>query len=215
VRVVSRDRTAPPAAGLYTICYVNAFQAQPDALAWWQATHPDLLLRRAGHGLVMDSDWNEALLDTSTSAKRAALADVVDGWLDGCAASGFQAVEPDNLDSFERADGLLTQDDNLAFAQLITLHAHNDGLAVGQKNTSEFLDRRGEVGFDFAVTEDCGAYEECAGFARAYDDRVYDVEYTEAGFVKACSHWNGQISIVRRDRDVNPRGLRGYIYRTC
>ncbi|GAB3898943.1 hypothetical protein GCM10029964_084170 [Kibdelosporangium lantanae] len=31
VRVVTRDHTAAPAAGLYNICYVNAFQAQPGA----------------------------------------------------------------------------------------------------------------------------------------------------------------------------------------
>src|SRR5262245_46420773 len=29
VRVVSRDHDAQPASGLYNICYVNAFQAQP------------------------------------------------------------------------------------------------------------------------------------------------------------------------------------------
>lgn len=32
VRTVVRDRTAAPAPGLYNICYVNAYQAQPDAV---------------------------------------------------------------------------------------------------------------------------------------------------------------------------------------
>ena len=45
VRVVSRDRSSAPAAGLYSICYVNAFQVQPEELGWWKGAHPDLLLR--------------------------------------------------------------------------------------------------------------------------------------------------------------------------
>jgi hypothetical protein len=43
--IVSRDRTASPAAGLYNICYVNGFQIQPDEEALWLAEHPDLILR--------------------------------------------------------------------------------------------------------------------------------------------------------------------------
>ncbi|MCZ9340288.1 endo alpha-1,4 polygalactosaminidase, partial [Streptomyces sp. TRM76130] len=42
VRVVVRDHTVRPASGLYNICYVNAFQAQPGAERDWDA---DLLLR--------------------------------------------------------------------------------------------------------------------------------------------------------------------------
>jgi len=215
VRVVSRDRTAPPAAGLYNICYVNAFQAQPDALDWWRSNHPDLLLHRDGRRVIIDANWNEALLDTSTAARRAALAAIVDAWIYGCAASGFQAVEPDNLDSFERSDGLLTAADNAAFAQLINRRAHADGLAVGQKNTTELLGQRASIGFDFAVTEECGAYDECAGFASVYDGRVYDIEYSDSGLVKACAGWRGRISIVRRDQDVSPAGEDGYRYGTC
>ncbi|WP_370384278.1 endo alpha-1,4 polygalactosaminidase [Catenulispora sp. GAS73] len=54
VRIVSRDSTASPAAGLYNICYVNAFQVQPGTDDWRQKNHPDLLLRgrRAGTGRI-------------------------------------------------------------------------------------------------------------------------------------------------------------------
>ncbi len=44
VVVVSRDRNMSPAPGLYTICYVNGFQTQPDERAFWETDHPDLLL---------------------------------------------------------------------------------------------------------------------------------------------------------------------------
>lgn len=45
VGAVSRDRGDDPADGLYNVCYVNAFQTQPDALGWWEKNNPDLLLR--------------------------------------------------------------------------------------------------------------------------------------------------------------------------
>jgi hypothetical protein len=215
VRVVSRDRGDKPAPGLYNVCYVNAFQAQPDELSWWQSHDADLLLHDSSGSVVMDQDWNEALLDTSTAAKRARLAAVVDGWIDGCASAGFQAVEADNLDSFSRSNGLLTEDDDAAFAYLLADRAHADHLALGQKNTAELLGRKSAIGFDFAVTEECGAYGECGEFATAYAGRVLDVEYSDTGLAAACSGWRGSISIVRRDLDVNPAGSDGYVYRTC
>lgn len=144
VGAVSRDRTVKPAAGLYNICYVNAFQAQPDATAWWQTNHPDLLLRNTTGDLVMDEDWGEALLDISTPAKRERLAAIVGEWIDGCATDGYQAVEADNLDSYERSDGRLTPEHDLAFARLLVDRAHAAGLAIGQKNAPD-LAKRGEA----------------------------------------------------------------------
>ncbi|NUU22210.1 MAG: endo alpha-1,4 polygalactosaminidase, partial [Streptomycetaceae bacterium] len=140
VTVVVRDRGAQPWAGAYNVCYVNAFQAQPDTTGWWEATHPDLLLRDGG-AVVMDEDWGEALLDVSTEAKRAALLGVVGPWIDECARRGFQAVEPDNLDSFGRSHGRLTLAHDAAFARLLAARAHAAGLALAQKNTAELLDQ--------------------------------------------------------------------------
>ncbi|RPK79782.1 endo alpha-1,4 polygalactosaminidase [Streptomyces sp. ADI98-10] len=215
VRAVSRDRGDRPAEGLYNVCYVNAFQTQPDALDRWQKDHSDLLLRDGDGDLVDDEAWGEVLLDTSTAGKRARLADIVGGWIDGCAKSGFQAVEPDNLDSFERSDGLLTRAHNAAFAKLLADRAHTAGLAIGQKNTTDLLERREEIGFDFAVAEECGRYDECADYASAYGDRVFVVEYTDGDFAKACSSVGAKVSVVRRDLDVRPAGRPGYVFRTC
>jgi hypothetical protein len=215
VRVVSRDRTAAPAAGLYNICYINAFQAQPDATDWWRANHPDLLLKNAAGEPVIDENWNEQLLDVSTDAKRAELAKVVGGWIDDCAAKGFQAVEPDNLDSYSRSQGLLTADQDAAMAAELVRLAHGKGLAAGQKNTTEFLPRAAKIGFDFAVAEQCGVYDECGKYAAAYGGRVFDVEYDDKGFGAACRAYAGRIAIVRRDLDVSAAGGSSYIYKTC
>lgn len=215
VEAVSRDRGARPADGLYNICYVNAFQTQPDALDRWEEDDPDLLLRNADGGLIEDEDWGEALLDTSTGDKRTRLAKIVGEWIDGCAESGFQAVEPDNLDSYERSDGLLTRADNAAFAKLLADRAHAAGLAIGQKNTTDLLGQRREIGFDFAVAEECGRYDECADYAAAYEDKVFVVEYTADDFKEACSSVGATVSVVRRDLDVVPAGRPGYVFRAC
>ncbi|MFG2140810.1 endo alpha-1,4 polygalactosaminidase [Streptomyces sp. NPDC048650] len=215
VRAVARDRTAPPAKGLYNICYVNAFQAQPDALHWWQRTHPDLLLRDSDGELIIDDDWNEALLDISSATKRTRLAAIVGGWIDGCARSGFQAVEPDNLDSYERSDGHLGKADNAAFAALLTDRAHTAGLAIGQKNATDLLPEHRSIGFDFAVVEECGRYGECAEFADAYHQRVFDIEYRRADFRTTCDTWGARLSVVQRDLEVQPAGTKGHTFHRC
>ncbi|MEU9228898.1 endo alpha-1,4 polygalactosaminidase [Streptomyces massasporeus] len=214
VAVVSRDRAAKPARGLYNICYVNAFQTQPDALGWWQKNHPDLLLRDGAKKPVRDEDWGEVLLDTSTANKRTRLAKIVGGWIDGCAKRGFQAVEPDNLDSFERSGKRLTAQHNAAFAKLLAQRAHAAGLAIGQKNTTDLLPERKKIGFDFAVAEECGQYKECGDYATAYANRVYAIEYTNSGYDRACKGWGGKLSIVQRDLDVSAPGG-SYRHRAC
>ncbi|MET9497994.1 endo alpha-1,4 polygalactosaminidase [Streptomyces sp. NPDC006552] len=215
VRALARDRSAKPARGRYNVCYVNAFQAQPDALHWWQSHHPDLVLRDDDGDPVVDEDWDEALLDLSTADKRERLMRIVGPWIDGCADDGFQAVEPDNLDSYERSDGLLEPADAAAFAKLLTARAHAAGLAAGQKNTADLLPRHKAMGFDFAVAEECARYDECGGYASAYGDRVFVIEYRAADFARACRTWGARLSIVLRDLDVLPAGSKGYVRKAC
>ncbi|MEU4657974.1 endo alpha-1,4 polygalactosaminidase [Streptomyces sp. NPDC023723] len=213
VRVVVRDHTVKPAAGRYNICYVNAFQAQPDAEGDWDA---DLLLRDADGAVVMDEDWGEAMLDISTGAKRKRIAERVNGWIDGCAAKGYDAVEPDNYDSYTRAPrGLLSAGDAEAFLTLLAGHAHAAGLAIGQKNTPQLAGDRERVGLDFAVAEECGKYAECGDYVDAFGAAVLVIEYDEKGLKAACDGWGDEISIVRRDLDVLPGGRSGHVRETC
>lgn len=219
VRIVVRDRGAKPLRGRYGVCYVNAFQTQPGEAAWWRAEHAELLLRRDGRP-VADEDWpDELLLDTSTAAKRAAIAAIVGGWFDGCAASGFDAVEPDNLDSWTRSRGGLDRADNVALARLLTARAHAAGLATAQKNASELAPRGRGIGFDFAIAEECQVYGECGAYTRAYGRRVLEVEYDDAGGVRgfraACRARGGRIAVTYRDRDLVARGRRGHAFRSC
>jgi hypothetical protein len=218
VGIVDRDRHDAPAAGLYNVCYVNAFQSQADEHRWWLKHHRGLLLFRHGHA-VNDGEWNEQLLDTSTVAKRRALARVVGGWMAGCARAGFNAIEPDNLDSWSRSQGTLTVHDNLAFAAALTARAHKLGLAIAQKNAAEVTAKGKHIGFDFAIAEECQAYSECGSYTRVYGDHVVEIEYPDNGgranFDAACRARGARISIAYRDRDVVPAGQRGHVERFC
>jgi hypothetical protein len=218
VKIVDRDRSAPAAAGSYSICYVNAFQAQVDAVNWWKQHHPELLLRQKSGGLVIDKDWNEPLLDISTGTKRSVLSNIVGGWIDGCAASGYKAVEADNLDSYTRSGGLLSVDDALAFGRLITARAHHDRLAIAQKNAADLTTRAHPAGFDFAVAEECQVFSECDAYTAVYGSHVIEIEYTDnprSAFTAACSLRGRVISVVLRDRDVSPSGDPHHVERWC
>jgi hypothetical protein len=209
VGVVSRDRSVAPSAGDYNICYVNAFQTQPHERGFWKHTweHWALVLKDPAGRAVVDESWGEWLLDTRTPRKRRSLMAIVGPWIDGCAAAGFQGVEFDNLDSWDRSAGLISKRDNKEFARMLNARAHAAGLAAGQKNWAELSSRGPALGFDFAVAEECGRYRECESYAAAYADRVYVVEYRDGDFARACRRWGSRLSVVRRDVDVTTGGV--------
>ena len=215
VRVVSRDYSATPAPGIYTMCYVNAYQSQPEEEGWWKRDHDDLLLKNSGR-YVIDENWDEIVFDISTEAKRKALAAIVVTWMRVCARKGFQAVEPDNLDSWTRSEGLLTPADAVAYGRILADEAHALGLAIGQKNTPE-LGRTGRdvIGFDFALAEECADYDECQEYIDVYGGRVFVIEYDDVNFNKACAGFGSRLSIVRRDVQVTWPGSPTYVFKAC
>ncbi|MFD0775690.1 endo alpha-1,4 polygalactosaminidase [Streptomonospora algeriensis] len=218
VDTVIRDRLDEPADGVYSVCYVNGFQVQPGELDTWREEHPGLLLRDGDGGLVVDPDWDEALIDASAPDKRARAAEVIGESLKGCARDGFDAVELDNLDSWTRSRSLLSRADAVAFAELLTERAHTAGLAAGQKNAAELIAKAGGgpvAGFDFAVTEECGRWDECGVYAGAYPDRVLDVEYRDRDMPAACSYRDSGVSVVLRDIGVTTPASAEYGYGTC
>lgn len=215
---IARDRTADPAGAGYDICYVNGFQTQPDASQEFAAQHPELLVQHDG-GPLADPGWpDEYLFDTSTPTKRKALADLVGTWIAGCARSGFDAVEIDNLDSYTRSEGALRRDDNLALAAEYARIAHGAGLAIAQKNTADQSKRLRELGYDFAVTESCAEFDECAAYTAVYD-AVLDIEYTDElgsdGFERVCAGSERPPSMILRDHDLAVPGTADYAYRRC
>lgn len=209
VGIVVRDRAAEPAAGLYSICYVNAFQTQPAELGDW----PDeLILRDRDGAVVVDPDWpDEALLDLSAPARRDTVVDIVGAWIRQCADDGFDAVEFDNLDSFVRSRGAFGLDEAIDVAARLVEIAHDSGLAAGQKNAPEHArELRDRAGFDFAISEECAAFDECTAYAEVYGAAVLDIEYTDV-----CSGGPAPEQTILRDRALTTPGHPGYVFEPC
>jgi hypothetical protein len=204
VGIVVRDREAAPQDGRYNVCYVNGFQTQPHEKAFWRK-RPALVLRDEAGQPVEDQAWGEWLLDLRTADKRKRIARIVTRWTARCADDGFAAVELDNLDSFTRSEGLLRRRHALRYARLLTKGAHRHGLAVGQKNLAGFDGHR--VGYDFAVSEECGRYDECDAYVADFGDQVLMVEYRVADFEETCAAYGETHAIVLRDRDLTPEGV--------
>ncbi len=214
VTVVSRDRTAAPEPGVYNICYVNGFQIQDGDVQWWKANHPDLMLRDKAGKIVIDPDWNEIMLAPTTPERRLGLAGVIGEWIAKCAADGFDAVEIDNLDTFTRTHGLITEADAVAQMRLFADAAHAVGLPIAQKNSAEIVGRRADMGTDFAVAEECDRYKECDAYTAGYGDHVLVIEYRRRDFDAGCAAYPN-LSIVLRDLDLVTPTDKGYVYRGC
>jgi hypothetical protein len=227
VSIVSRDWFSgdPAPDPAYSICYVNAFQTQanesgvdrPDEQSNWPRK---LVLSKLGD----DPHWGgEYLVDIRSAAKRKRAARWVGQMIDGCAKKGYDAVEFDNLDSWTRFDGTplakkmpFGKRQALAFAKLITARAHAADMAVGQKNTADITpEQSSTVGFDFAIAEECGHYNECDRYTKVYGDEVIAVEYHRDDFDEDCRTIGDEISVVIRDRNVSMPGSRGYVYDAC
>lgn len=215
--IVVRDHSAKPAPGKYNICYINAFQSQPEEKSTWLTQRAALLLRDQNQALVEDGDWaGEYFLDTRTQASRSGLLKVAQAWIKDCADKGFDAIEPDNLDTYTRSD-LLSRDGNLAYAKMLAEAAHGAGLAIAQKNDSSITaSEKTSVGFDFAVVEECERYDECDEYSKVYGKQMYEIEYTDAPnaseiFDRAKQKRGDQVSITLRDRALVPLGASGYV----
>lgn len=218
--VLARDYREQPEPGLFNICYINALQTQPEQEQWWLRHHPDLLLRGPDGDLVRDEEWDELLFDVSTEEKRRALLAVQQQWIDTCAEKGFQAVEADAQDSYDRSRGRLDFEHDKEYLRLFVEHVHARGMSAVQKNAGvEYGDTgRTEIGFDFALAEECQHWDECDAYTDVYGQQVIEVEYTDqprSAFTTACELRKGQHTILRRDRQLNAPGQPGYSYEVC
>jgi hypothetical protein len=124
------------------------------------------------------------------------------------------------MDSYDRSHGAFPFAADRAYLIPFTRYAHSIGLAVAQKNANGEFGSTGRtvVGFDFAIAEECSFYDECQTYTSVYGAHVIEIEYTDearSAFLRSCSVRGSRISVIRRDRDVVPRGARGYSYSLC
>jgi len=81
-----------------------------------------------------------------------------------CREKGFDAVEPDNIESFSNRSGFpITAQQQLTYNEWVAQEVHGLGLAILQKNDGEQA-RELEPYYDGVLTEQCNQYAECADF---------------------------------------------------
>jgi hypothetical protein len=118
-----------------------------------------------------------------------ALAPIMGARLDLCAAKGFDAVEPDNIDGYTNDTGFpLTYGDQLRYNMWLAAEAPDRSLSIGLKNDSDQVDDLIEY-FDWALTEDCIAEGWCDDFAVLQERLkvVFAAKYTDMGVsLQAC-----------------------------
>lgn len=135
------------------------------------------------------------------------LAPIMRARLDLCAAKGFDAVEPDNLEIYKNDTGFpLTYQDQLRYAKWLANEAHARGMAIGLKNAPEMVSDLVDL-FDFAISEDCFYYEWCEQmlpFIQA-GKPVFAAEYTDldGDFAEYCQ-LSDQLgfSTILKERDL-------------
>ncbi|GAA2097237.1 endo alpha-1,4 polygalactosaminidase [Brevibacterium salitolerans] len=228
--VVVRDASAAPQPGAYSVCYVNAFQTQPDESAEWLARDEErlrrgsapLLLRTPAGEPVRDPDWpDEYVLDPSAEEQRDGILEHLAPVITACADDGFDAVEFDNLDTWTRFPAI-SEAGAGALARSLTAQAHAAGMAAGQKNAAEVAaTAQHDLGFDFAVTEECAVWDECRAYTDVYGEHVLQIEYpdalAEAGltFAEACAAPGRAPLTLLRDRGLTPPGDEAHVYAAC
>ena len=113
--------------------------------------------------------------------------------LDLAAQKGCDAVDPDNVDLFDHDTGFSISAAEMAdFNRSLVDEAHDRGLSIGLKNDQAQLDDiaglKGQDGYDFAVNEECVAFDECGDYADSFlaDDRpVLHIEYVDPAQIDA------------------------------
>jgi len=160
------------ARGRRVVCYLSAGSFErwrPDA-----ARFPRRVI-----GRPLDGWPGERWLDIR---RIGILAPIMRARLDLCAAKGFDAVEPDNIDGYVNDTGFrLRAAEQLRFNRFLAREAHARGLSIGLKNDLGQVAAL-EPHYDWAINEECFRYREChrlLPFRRA-GKAVFTVEYDVA-----------------------------------
>jgi hypothetical protein len=187
--------------GAFVICYIS--------VGSWEDWRPDAHLFPKGVlGRNYDGWEGERWLDIRQIN---VLAPIMRARLDLCAAKGFAAVEPDNMEVTGNDSGFpIGADDEARYARWLAVEAHARGLAIGMKNAAHLLPQLLPY-FDFIVTEDCfaeGWCEDVRPFVEA-GKPVYAAEYTDmdVDLGQLCAY----AAEARIDAILKNRGLDAWV----
>jgi hypothetical protein len=169
--------TALHALGIKVICYMDVGTYEPG--------RPDSNSFPSALKGAAVSGWpGELWLDVRASGPSyAELQAIMLARFKACQAKGFDAVEPDNLDSYENNPGFsTTAEDQLTYDEWVAETVHSLGMAVFQKNDLGQISTLVTY-FDGILDEECSEYSECSALAPyvAANKPAWDAEYTDDG----------------------------------
>ncbi len=173
------------AKGIKVVCYMDAGTYEPG--------RPDSAdFPAALQGAKVDGWPGELWLDVRPSGPNyATLQAIMLARFKVCQQKGFDAVEPDNIDSYQNKPGFSTSAaDQLAYNEWLATTVHSLGLAIFQKNDLDQVDTL-QSHFDGILDEECNKYSECDTLApyTSANKPAWDAEYQEDGETtdKFCS----------------------------
>lgn len=137
--------------GKKVICYIDA--------GVWEGYRPDADRFPARVIGKPDAGWNDSRwLDIR---QLAVLEPIMRDRIAMCAAKGFDAVEPDEIDGWENDTGFpLTYADQLRYNRAVASWIHSAGMTAIQKG--DIIQTRDLVAyFDATLNEECWQYREC------------------------------------------------------
>lgn len=153
---VTADQVAAiKARGIYTVCYVS--------VGTWEDWRSDKAAFPADVIGAPYEEWpGESFLDLR---RHDILIPLMERRFRRCKQLGFQAIEPDVIDSYQEQTGFaLGASDAVAYVIALADMAHAMGLAIGQKNAPELVPKL-EPHLDFALFEECAELGFCADAA--------------------------------------------------
>ena len=204
--------------GVYTLCYINAGSYEP-----WRpdsAQYPDYLK------IGQDPNWpDESFLDvTDVFRPDSVLAKILVNRMRMCKTKGFDALEPDNLQNDENVSGgRITTQQQLDFNGWIADRAHENGLAVFQKNGPDKIlqsDRTGKMmvdKFDGILNEQCQEFGECGPLAE-YIRRgklALNVEYRRSVALDCTGFLASGVNAIKKDLGLKGAAMSGYLRESC
>ncbi len=165
-------------AGRTVICYFSAGS--------WEDWRPDAGdFPESALGNDLDGWEGERWLDVMDPTVR----DLLELRLDRAVEWGCDGVEPDNVDGYTNDPGLpLNATEQLDFNRWLADAAHRRSLSVGLKNDMDQLADLVDW-FDWALNEECAAYDECDLYSSFTDDGANDGAGKAAFHVEYVDDW--------------------------
>lgn len=198
------------ALGDKVVCYIEVGTAGNyySAAEEGQTTSYYAQLQADGDLGNKQQGWPEYYLNINAPSTVA----IVESMIAHCAASGFDAVETDNDETFQYDTGFtITQAEDVSYLETLANYMHSLGLAWFAKNcddtgTTSFCDAI-EPYADAVITEQCNQYDTCADLGAFLGHKaIFNAEYTDGGNNNSDTVTTADVAFCTYDNANNLNG---------